>query len=78
MYNIELHIKPLDWLYILITGVLFATLLSSLGYTLLEESWLQGAFFGAIVGFCITLSSLYFITFMNQFGRYQYQFASSS
>ena len=66
MYNIELHIKPLDWLYILITGVLFATLLSSLGYTLLEESWLQGAFFGAIVGFCITLSSLFFITFMNQ------------
>lgn len=66
MYNIELHIKPLDWLYILITGVLFATLLSSLGYTLLEESWVQGAFFGAILGFCITLSSLFFITIMNQ------------
>ncbi len=66
MYNIELHIKPFDWLYILLTGVLFATLLSSLGYTLLEQSWLHGAFFGAILGFCITLFSLFFITFMNQ------------
>jgi len=66
MYNIELHIKPFDWLYILLTGVLFATLLSSLGYTLLEQSWVQGAFFGAILGFCITLFSLIFITFMNK------------
>jgi two-component system, LytTR family, sensor kinase len=66
MYNIELHIKPFDWLYILLTGVLFATLLSSLGYTLLEQSWIHGAFFGAILGFSITLFSLFFITFMNQ------------
>jgi len=66
MYNIELHIKPFDWLYILLTGVLFSTLLSSLGYTLLEQSWIHGAFFGAILGFCITLFSLFFITFMNQ------------
>ena len=66
MYNIELHIKPFDWLYILLTGVLFSTLLSSLGYTLLAQSWIHGAFFGAILGFCITLFSLLFITFMNQ------------
>lgn len=66
MYNIELRIKTFDWLYILIVGVLFATLLSSLGYILLDKSWIQGAFFGAILGFSITLFSLVVITYMNQ------------
>ena len=66
MYNIELRIKTLDWLYILLIGIVFATLLSSLGYRLLEMSWVHGAFFGAILGFSITLFSLVFITFMNQ------------
>ena len=66
MYNIELRIKLLDWLYILLIGVGFATLLSSLGYVLLGREWLQGAYFGAMLGFSITLFSLLFITFMNQ------------
>jgi len=66
MYNIELHIKTLDWLYILLIGVLFATLLSSLGYVLLNRAWIQGAYFGALLGFSITLFSLFFITYMNQ------------
>lgn len=67
MYNIALRIKPQDWLYILAIGVIFAMLLSSFGYTLLERSWLQGAIFGVLLGFCITLFSLLFITLMNQF-----------
>ena len=66
MYNIELRIKLLDWLYILLIGIVFATLLSSLGYVLLGREWLQGAYFGAMLGFSITLFSLVFITFMNQ------------
>ena len=66
MYNIELRIKLLDWFYILLIGVLFATLLSSLGYRLLDMSLLDGAYFGALLGFSITLFSLLFITFMNQ------------
>lgn len=66
MYNIELHIKTLDWLYILLIGILFATLLSSLGYVLLDRVWIQGAYFGALLGFSITLFSLIFITYMNQ------------
>ena len=66
MYNIELRIKAFDWLYILTIGVVFATLLSALGYRLLGMSWVHGAFFGAILGFSITLFSLVFITFMNQ------------
>lgn len=66
MYNIELRIKALDWLYILLIGVVFATLLSSLEYVLLGLEWVQGAYFGAILGFSITLFSLFFITFMNQ------------
>lgn len=66
MYNIELRIKSVDWLYILLIGVLFATMLSSFGYTLLTLSWVDGAFFGAMLGFCITLASLIFISFMNQ------------
>ncbi len=66
MYDIALRIKPGDWLYILVTGIVFAMLLSSLGYALLQRSWLQGALYGAILGFAITLFSLIFITFMNQ------------
>ncbi len=67
MYNIALRIKAQDWLYILAIGVIFAMLLSSLGYILLERSWLQGAVFGVMLGFSITLFSLIFITLMNQF-----------
>jgi len=66
MYNIELRIKALDWLYILLIGVVFAMLLSSLEYVLLGLEWSEGAYFGAILGFSITLFSLFFITFMNQ------------
>lgn len=66
MYNIELRIKTLDWLYILLIGITFATLLSSLGYVLLDRVWLQGAFFGALLGFSITFFSLIFISYMNQ------------
>lgn len=65
MYNIALRIKTLDWLYILAIGVVFALLLSSLGYVLLERDWYQGALFGALLGFAITLFSLIFISYMN-------------
>ena len=66
MYDIELQIKPSDWLNVLFTGVVFATILSTLGYLLLEHSWLHGALFGSLLGFSITLFSLFFITLMNQ------------
>jgi LytS/YehU family sensor histidine kinase len=66
VYNIALHIKSRDWLYILIIGVLFGMFLSSLGYMLLEESWLDGAIFGVLLGFMITLFSLVFISYMNK------------
>lgn len=66
MYDIELKIKPSDWLHVLFTGVMFSTMLSTLGYLLLEHTWTHGAVFGAILGFTITLFSLIFITLMNQ------------
>jgi sensor histidine kinase YesM len=66
MYDIELQIKPSDWLYVLLTGIIFATLLSTLGYLLWEHAWIEGALFGALLGFSITLFSLLFITLMNQ------------
>ena len=66
MYNIELRIKAVDWLYILLIGIVFAMLLSSLGYVLLGLKWTQGAYFGAMLGFSITFFSLVFITYMNQ------------
>ncbi len=67
MYNIALRIKAFDWLYILLIGIVFAMLLSSLGYVLLGREWTQGAYFGAMLGFSITLFSLAFITYMNQY-----------
>jgi two-component system LytT family sensor kinase len=66
VYNIALHIKSRDWLYILIIGVFFGMFLSSLGYILLEKPWLDGAFFGVLLGFSITLFSLVFISYMNK------------
>lgn len=66
MYNIALRIKVIDWLYILLIGVLFASVLSSLGYLLLGFVWHEGALFGSLLGFSITLFSLICITFMNQ------------
>lgn len=66
MYDIELRIKFQDWIYILIIGIVLGGLLSSLGYILLGQSWLQGLLYGVLLGFLITLFSLTFITFMNQ------------
>jgi len=66
MYNIALHIKSRDWVYILLIGILFGMFLSSLGYILLEKSLVDGAIFGIIVGFSITLFSLVFISYMNK------------
>jgi sensor histidine kinase YesM len=66
MYNIALHIKSHDWIYILIIGVLFGMFMSSLGYILLEYPWLDGTIFGVILGFSITLFSLVFVSYMNK------------
>lgn len=66
MYDIALTIKRSDWLYILLIGIVFAMMLSSLGYVLLGMPWLEGAMFGVILGFSITLFSLIFISLMNQ------------
>lgn len=67
MYDIELHIKARDWLYIQLIGVVFATLLAAFGYRLIKLEWLDGAEFGALLGLAITLLSLLFITTMNQY-----------
>ncbi len=66
MYNIALHIKLKDWLYILLIGVLFGMFLSWLGYILLEYPWFDGTIFGLLLGFSITLFSLIFISYMNK------------
>jgi len=66
MYNIALHIKSHDWIYILIIGILFGMFMSSLGYILLEYPWLDGTIFGVILGFSITLFSLVFVSYMNK------------
>ena len=66
MYNIALHIKIRDWIYILLIGVLFGMCISTLGYTILEFPWVDGAAFGFILGFSITLFSLVFISNMNK------------
>lgn len=65
MYNIALHIKIRDWFYILIIGIFFGMFMSSLGYILLSYPWIDGAFFGIIIGFSITLFSLLFVSYMN-------------
>ncbi len=67
MYDIALHVKLKDWLYILIFGIILGGFLSSLGYTLLAKEWVEGAFYGVVLGFSITLLSLIFISFMNRF-----------
>lgn len=67
MYDIALKIKTKDWLYILLIGIIFGMFLSAFGYSLLEHSWLEGAMYGLLLGFTITLFSLLFISFMNRY-----------
>ncbi|MFT7860300.1 MAG: histidine kinase [Sulfurimonas sp.] len=62
----ELNIKPKDWLLILVTGVVFASLLSMLVYQILDRGYISGLVFGALIGFLISFYSLIFITFMNK------------
>ena len=66
MYNIALHVKTKDWVYILIIGIFFGMFMSTLGFIILEYPWFDGAIFGVILGFCITLFSLVFISYMNK------------
>ena len=66
MYNIALHIKTKDWLYILLIGITFGMLLSTLGYGLFKFSLLDGAIFGFLLGSSITSFSLLFISNMNK------------
>lgn len=66
MHDIELNVKRQDWLYILVIGLVFGMFLSSLGYMLLNYPWRDGAIFGAMLGFSITLFSLFFISNLNK------------
>ncbi|MGZ8548811.1 MAG: sensor histidine kinase [Sulfuricurvum sp.] len=67
MGNIELQITKYDWLSVFIIGLAFSTLLSIFGYYLLGLSAIDGALFGLVLGFYITVLSLGFITFMNRY-----------
>lgn len=66
MSEIALRIKARDWLYILGVGIVFAVTLAAFGYALLDRAWHQGALLGVLMGFFITLFSLFFITMMNR------------
>lgn len=65
MIDLALRIKLKDWVYILLIGVVLGLLLSILGYRMMELPLLDGAKFGAILGFSITTFSLVFISWMN-------------
>lgn len=66
MHDIALNVKKQDWFYILIIGLFFGMFLSSLGYMLLEYPWVDGAIFGTLLGFNITLFALIFISHLNK------------
>ncbi|MBN2869889.1 MAG: histidine kinase [Campylobacterales bacterium] len=63
----ELKITLRDWFGIGITGILFSSLLSVLGYHLLSLPWVDGAVFGVTLGSLITLFSFLFVTSMNRY-----------
>jgi sensor histidine kinase YesM len=65
MIDLALQIKLKDWVYILLIGVVLGLLLSILGYRMMELPLLDGAKFGAFLGFSITTFSLIFISWMN-------------
>lgn len=67
MYDVELKIKRDDWVFIVFVGLLFGSLISAIGYFLLEKSALYGAMFGAILGLFISLFSIFFITISNSY-----------
>ena len=62
----ELKITFSDWIRIGIVGVLFASLLSLLGYHLLSLPLADGAVFGSVLGGFIAFFSFLFVTLMNR------------
>lgn len=67
MFDVELKIKKEDWLFIVFIGLLFGALVSGLGYFLFNKELLEGVLFGGMLGLFISVFSLIFISFSNNF-----------
>lgn len=67
MFDVELKIKKEDWLFIVFIGLLFGALVSGLGYFLFNKELLEGVLFGGMLGLFISVFSLIFIGFSNNF-----------
>jgi two-component system, LytTR family, sensor kinase len=65
MYDVELKIKKEDWVFIILIGIVFGSIVSALGYSLFNKELLDGAFFGGILGLFISLFSLIFVSISN-------------
>lgn len=68
MSSFELKISPTDWLYIIITGALFGTFVSSLVYFLQPElKHISTIFFGGVTAINISIVSVAFISISNAY-----------
>ncbi len=67
MFEIELKIKREDWFFIIFVGILFGSLVSGVGYFLVDKNLLDGVLFGGLLGLFISTLSLVFIGFSNNF-----------
>lgn len=65
MQELELKISKKDWLIIFFIGIGFSMLITSLQYFLLRLRLFDGAVFGALLGGCIVLLSMLFISYLN-------------
>jgi len=66
MQEIELKISQKDWLIILIIGITFSLLMTSIVYFLVDQHLSDGLAFGAILGTSIVLYSMVFITYLTK------------
>jgi len=66
MQEIELNISQKDWLIILIIGITFSLLMTSIVYFLLDYNLTDGLVFGAILGVSIVFYSMVFIIYLNK------------
>lgn len=67
MNKFSLKITFTDWLFITIVAVFFSSSLSIIIHTTLNLSWKSGFISGGILGFCLSLLSIVFISLNNKF-----------
>lgn len=65
MKKFELKITPLDWILIITVAILFSSSIAIIIYKTLNADWQDGLLVGSVLGFCLAIFSILFVTLNN-------------